>query len=114
MSGARPAAFIHFASFPTVVVFPVPLTPTTTMTNGEGVSDAGVWTSSRMARISDATRGPQRAGAVCLPHPGHDPVGRGEPHVGRDQESPQAHGIGSIEGVSSMRRGVDTRRNAVK
>jgi hypothetical protein len=38
MSGCRPSDLSRLASFPTVVVFPVPLTPTIKMTVGGAVT----------------------------------------------------------------------------
>ncbi len=57
ISGCRPSFFSRFASLPTVVVLPVPLTPTISVTCGRRRSRrTGASTASKIARISCLTR----------------------------------------------------------
>ena len=56
ISGVLPSFLSRFASFPTVVVLPVPLTPTTSVTLGDGRRSLGRSTAAKTSRISCLTR----------------------------------------------------------
>ena len=92
MSGVLPASLISCASLPTVVVLPVPLTPTISMTCG--VPSTG---DRRVGRAQDREdllldQIAQGLAARCAArlHRADDPVGRGDADVGRDQQLPRA------------------------
>ena len=56
ISGFAPSLLSRFASLPTVVVLPVPLTPTTSVTFGRSATTTGRSTAANTARISSLTR----------------------------------------------------------
>jgi hypothetical protein len=82
-----PCAFSARASFPTVVVLPVPLTPTIITTRGGATTTAGVSARRRIVVISSFT-----SDAQALAAPGPAPTaltmacGRADADVGRDQD----------------------------
>ena len=87
ISGCRPSLFSRFASLPTVVVLPVPLTPTISVTCGRCATAIGRSTAAKtradllLDQIAQA-----RAVARLRLDGGDDPLGRGDADVGRDQQ----------------------------
>ena len=91
VGGARRAAACptlqQFASLPTVVVLPVPLTPTISMTCGVAVRSRRLRhrREDRADLVLDQSRRLSPSPVCCLDG-GDDPLGRGDADVGRDQQ----------------------------